>query len=59
MRIEYTKNRLRQWGENYLLFPVSSDTKYINGYEGKNTGLYYSENLTMALLSIDSGKLKN
>lgn len=25
--VEYTKNRLRQWGENYLLFPVSSDTK--------------------------------
>ena len=40
------------------LFPVSSDTKYINGYEGKNTGLYYSENLTMALLSIDSGKVE-
>ena len=56
--VEYTKNRLRQWGENYLLFPVSSDTKYINGYEGKNTGLYYSENLTMALLSIDSGKVE-
>lgn len=29
-----------------------------NCYKCKNTGLYYSENLTMALLSIDSGKVE-
>lgn len=56
--VEYAKNKLRVYNDEYLFFPIVTEHVNFNAYEGKNARNYYRESSNLAKLSLESGEIE-
>lgn len=56
--VEYAKNRICAYGEQHVIFPITTEHISLNAFECNRIRRYYDETYTLALLSLQSGKVE-
>ena len=56
--VEYTKNKICAYGEQRVIFPITTEAMNLNAFEGQGTRRYYDESYTLAILSLQSGAVE-
>lgn len=53
--VEYAKNKICAYGEQRVIFPITTEAMNLNAFEGRGTRRYYDESYMLAILSLQSG----
>lgn len=56
--VEYAKNKICAYGEQHVIFPITTEHVSLNAFECKNIRRYYDETYTLAILSLQRGEIE-